>query len=161
MKAMKPEDVVVTTSTHSSTHEKLSKIQQEFKAKKSRFNKFGNYNYRSAEDILEALKPLMKKYSVNFTTKEELLVPDPPMIKTTAQMVDYEANQMIESSAVVGVDLNSKGMSMQQKFGAASSYAKKYAYGNLLMIDDTADDDATNKHNSAPPKQEWSADFDL
>jgi len=104
---------------------------------------------------------MMKKYRVNFTTKEELLVPDPPMIKTTAQMVDYEANQMIESSAIVGVDMNSKGMSMPQKFGAASSYAKKYAYGNLLMIDDTADDDATNKHNSAPPKQEWSADFDL
>ena len=150
--------MVVTSSTHSSTHEKLSKIQQELKSKKSRYNSYGKYNYRSAEDILEALKPLMKKYSVNFTTKEELLVPDPPIIKTTAQMVDYEANQMIESSAVVGIDIGAKGMSMPQKFGTASSYGKKYAYGNLLMIDDTADDDATEK---APPKQEWSADFDL
>lgn len=149
---------MVTSSTHSSTHEKLSKIQQELKSKKSRYNSYGKYNYRSAEDILEALKPLMKKYSVNFTTKEELLVPDPPIIKTTAQMVDYEANQMIESSAVVGIDIGAKGMSMPQKFGTASSYGKKYAYGNLLMIDDTADDDATEK---APPKQEWSADFDL
>ena len=148
----------MTSSTHSSTHEKLSKIQQELKSKKSRYNSYGKYNYRSAEDILEALKPLMKKYSVNFTTKEELLVPDPPIIKTTAQMVDYEANQMIESSAVVGIDIGAKGMSMPQKFGTASSYGKKYAYGNLLMIDDTADDDATEK---APPKQEWSADFDL
>lgn len=102
---------------------------------------------------------MMKKYNVNFTTKEELLVPDPPIIKTTAQMVDFDANQMIEATAVVGVDLNSKGMAMPQKFGTASSYAKKYAYGNLLMIDDTADDDATNKGNSAPQKQEWSNDF--
>ena len=158
---MKQEDVVVTSSTHSSTHEKLSKIQQELKSKKSRFNSYGKYHYRSAEDILEALKPLMKKYSVNFTTKEELLVPEPPIIKTTAQMVDYEANQMIESSAVVGIDIGAKGMSMPQKFGTASSYGKKYAYGNLLMIDDTADDDATNENEKAPPKQNWSADFDL
>ena len=159
MKTITQEDVEITSSSHSSTHEKLSKIQQEFKSKKSRYNKFGNYNYRSAEDILEALKPMMKKYNVNFTTKEELLVPDPPIIKTTAQMVDFDANQMIEATAVGGVDLNSKGMAMPQKFGTASSYAKKYAYGNLLMIDDTADDDATNKGNSAPQKQEWSNDF--
>ena len=68
-------------------------------------------------------------------------------------------SEVIEATAVVGVDLNSKGMAMPQKFGAASSYAKKYAYGNLLMIDDTADDDATNKGDHTPPKKEWSNDF--
>jgi len=129
--------------------EKLSKIQEEFKAKKSRFNSFGKYNFRSAEDILEALKPMNTKYKVHFTVKENLtLGNDFPMIHSTASIVDNESGDEIIATAIVGVDLNAKGQQMPQRFGAASSYGKKYALGNLLLIDDTADADATNTHGT-------------
>lgn len=133
-------------------HEKLSLIQTEFKAKKSRFNSFGKYNFRSAEDILEALKPFNKKYGVYFTVTEEPAdvyygdAKHPPMILSKAAIHDGE--NTISASALVGVDLNQKGMQTPQQFGSASSYGKKYALGNLLLIDDTADADATNTHNS-------------
>ena len=128
--------------------EKLSKIQDEFKAKKSRFNSFGKYNFRSAEDILEALKPINKKYNVYFTVVEELASIDSlfPIIKTVASISDNESDEKEYATAIVGVDLNQKGMQMPQRFGSASSYGKKYALGNLLLIDDTADSDATNTH---------------
>ena len=131
--------------------DKLSLIQQKFKAKKSRFNSFGKYYFRSAEDILEALKPYCKEYNVYFTINEELQMgfAEVPIIKSIATIVDNETESGIEASAVVGIDLNQKGMQTPQQFGAASSYAKKYALGNLLLIDDTADSDATNSHGQA------------
>ena len=130
-------------------HEKLSKIQQEFKAKKSRFNSFGKYNFRSAEDILEGLKPFNEKYNVYFTVSEKMrssFFKDEsiPVIKSTATIHDAEGGLSIKAHAIVGVDLNQKGMQVPQQFGSASSYGKKYALGNLLLIDDTADADATN-----------------
>ena len=125
-------------------HEKLSKIQKEFKAKKSRFNSFGKYNFRSAEDILEALKPFNEKYNVYFKVDENYL--GDAIIESTATIVDAEGAMEITASAIVGVDLNQKGMQVPQQFGSASSYGKKYALGNLLLIDDTADADATNTH---------------
>ena len=129
------------------TSEKLSKIQVEFKAKKSRFNSFGKYNFRSAEDILEALKPINEKYRVYFTVNEKYIHTDQlPIIQTTATMVDMDDPNPIHATAIVGVDLTQKGMATPQQFGSASSYAKKYALGNLLLIDDTADADATNSH---------------
>jgi len=134
--------------------EKLSKIQEEFKAKKSRFNSFGKYNFRSAEDILEALKPMNTKYEVHFTVKENLTLGNEfPMIHSTATVVDNESGDEIIATAIVGVDLNAKGQQMPQRFGAASSYGKKYALGNLLLIDDTADADATNTHGKETYKQ--------
>jgi len=99
-------------------YEKLSQIQTKFKSKKSRFNSFGKYYFRSAEDIL--------------------------VIQTTATITDGEGT--ITATSVVGVDLNQKGMQAPQQFGSASSYAKKYALGNLFLIDDTKDSDATNNH---------------
>ena len=75
-----------------------------------------------------------------------------PIIKSTASIFEYKGDKYISATAVVGVDLNQKGMQAPQQFGSASSYAKKYALGNLLLIDDTADADATNKHNSSKPK---------
>jgi hypothetical protein len=123
-------------------HEKLSKIQQEFKAKKSRFNSFGKYNFRSAEDILEALKPFNEKYNVYFKVDETYL--GEGVIESVAVAVDAESGTEITAKAIVGVDLNQKGMQVPQQFGSASSYGKKYALGNLLLIDDTADADATN-----------------
>jgi hypothetical protein len=126
--------------------EKLSLIQQEFKAKKSRYNSFGKYNFRSAEDILEALKPINKKYKVFFTIEERISeTAGVPIIHSVASMQD--GDQKITATAIVGVDLNQKGMQVPQQFGSASSYGKKYALGNLLLIDDTADSDATNSHD--------------
>jgi len=136
-----------------SLNEKLSRIQIEFKANKSRFNSFGKYNFRSAEDILEGLKPFNEKYGVSFTITEKLLHESfgensLPMIQSTATIIDNKGLEL-SATAIVGVDLNQKGMQVPQQFGSASSYAKKYALGNLLLIDDTQDADANNKHDSS------------
>lgn len=134
-------------------HEKLSKIQVEFKSNKSKFNSFGKYNFRSAEDILEALKPFNEKYGVYFTVVESLSnIGDLPIIKTIATIHDIDGVQEIEATAIVGVDLAQKGMQIPQAFGSASSYGKKYALGNLLLIDDTQDADATNTHGKENSK---------
>jgi hypothetical protein len=127
-------------------NEKLSKIQVEFKANKSKFNSFGKYNFRSAEDILEALKPYNEKYGVSFTINESLICENPPVLKSTASIIDNNGINTIKAIAIVGVDLQQKGMQVPQQFGSASSYGKKYALGNLLLIDDTQDPDATNTH---------------
>ena len=133
-----------------SLHEKLSKIQVEFKANKTKWNSFGKYNFRSAEDILEALKPYNEKYGVSFTINESLVESFdsnlPPMLKSVATIYDNNGINEICATAIVGVDLQQKGMQVPQQFGSASSYSKKYALGNLLLIDDTQDPDATNTH---------------
>ena len=138
--------------------EKLSKIQVEFKSNKSRFNSFGKYNFRSAEDILEGLKPFNEKYGVYFTIREEVSVifETTPILISTATIHDNNEINEIEATAVVGVDLQQKGMQVPQQFGSASSYGKKYALGNLLLIDDTQDADATNSHGkeSKPVSEE-------
>jgi hypothetical protein len=136
-------------------NQKLSLIQKEFKASKSKFNSFGKYNFRSAEDILEALKPFNEKYQVNFTITEsieETQFLQFPMLRSTASINDDVDS--ISATAIVGIDLEQKGMQMPQKFGSASSYAKKYALGNLLLIDDTQDSDAINKHDKEPVADE-------
>jgi hypothetical protein len=125
-------------------HQKLSKIQQEFKSKKSRYNSFGKYYFRSAEDILEATKPFLKELNVTVTIQEDLISFDPPVLKVTATVADDKDS--LNAIAIVGVDLDQKGMQMPQRYGAASSYGKKYALGNLFLIDDTQDADATNTH---------------
>lgn len=133
-----------------SLNEKLSRIQIEFKANKSRFNSFGKYNFRSAEDILEGLKPFNEKYGVSFTITEKLVswaTDHAPIIESIATIYDNNGINEMCCSAIVGVDLNQKGMQVPQQFGSASSYAKKYALGNLLLIDDTQDADAVNKHD--------------
>ena len=132
-------------------YEKLSQIQTKFKSKKSRFNSFGKYYFRSAEDILEATKPFLLELGVTVTVNEELIATEPmPVIQTTATITDGEGK--ITATSVVGVDLNQKGMQAPQQFGSASSYAKKYALGNLFLIDDTQDSDATNNHGKAKSK---------
>ena len=126
-------------------NEKLATIQTKFKSKKSRFNSFGKYNFRSAEDILEATKPFLLELGVTVTINEQIISVDPiPMMQSTASVSD--GDNAIHATAIVGVDLNQKGMNVPQQFGSASSYAKKYALGNLFLIDDTADSDATNDH---------------
>jgi hypothetical protein len=136
-------------------YQKLSKIQQEFKSKKSRYNSFGKYYFRSAEDILEATKPFLKELDAAVTINEELISHNPPVLKVTARLMNGKAESGLDTHksaqavAIVGVDLDQKGMQMPQRYGAASSYGKKYALGNLFLIDDTQDSDATNTHGKA------------
>tara|TARA_R100000353_G_scaffold70252_2_gene54085 strand:- start:1854 stop:2363 length:510 start_codon:yes stop_codon:yes gene_type:complete len=129
--------------------QKLAQIQTELKAKKSRFNSFGKYYFRSAEDILESIKPFLLKYNVTVTVNEKLIADTNgvPVLKSTATIHD-EKGMTLSTSAIVGVDLMQKGMQTPQQFGSASSYGKKYALGNLFLIDDTQDSDATNNHKS-------------
>jgi hypothetical protein len=126
-------------------NEKLATIQTKFKSKKSRFNSFGKYYFRSAEDILEATKPFLLELGVSVTINEQLTEAHGlPIICSTATISDGE--NAIHATALVGVDLNQKGMQTPQQFGSASSYGKKYALGNLFLIDDTQDSDAVNTH---------------
>jgi hypothetical protein len=133
--------------------EKLSRIQKEFKANKSKFNSFGKYYFRSAEDILEALKPFNEKYEVSFVLREKMVSFDPPIMMSQAFILDNNGINQISATAVVGVDLEQKGMQVPQKYGTASSYGKKYALQNLLLIDDSQDADATNKHAKEEKKE--------
>ena len=129
-------------------NQKLAQIQTELKVKKASYNSFGKYYFRKAEDILEAVKPFLLKHEVSVTIDEDILATDPvPMLKSTAIISDGE-NQ-IQTTAIVGVDLNQKGMQAAQQFGAASSYGKKYALGNLFLIDDTQDADGNNTHGKS------------
>jgi hypothetical protein len=129
-------------------NQKLAIVQTKLKAKKSSYNSFGKYYFRKAEDILEAIKPFLMEQGITVTINEEIIATDPvPTIQSTATISD--GVDAIHATAVVGVDLNQKGMQTSQQFGAASTYGKKYALGNLLLIDDTADSDATNTHGKA------------
>ena len=126
-------------------NQKLAIIQTKLKTKKTSYNAFGKYYFRKAEDILEAIKPFLLEQGVSVTINEEIIATDPvPTLQTTATISD--GTNAINATAVVGVDLNQKGMQTAQQFGAASSYGKKYALGNLFLIDDTQDSDATNDH---------------
>ena len=126
-------------------NKKLAIIQTKLKAKKSSYNSFGKYYFRKAEDILEAIKPFLIEHGVTVTINEQIIANDPvPTIQSTATISDGENS--IHATALVGVDLNQKGMQTAQQFGAASTYGKKYSLGNLLLIDDTQDADADNKH---------------
>ena len=126
-------------------NQKLAVIQTKLKAKKSSYNSFGKYHFRKAEDILEAIKPFLIEHGVTVTIYEEIIATDPvPTMQSTATISDGE--NAIHATALVGVDLNQKGMQTAHQFGAASTYGKKYALGNLLLIDDTEDADSTNNH---------------
>jgi hypothetical protein len=128
-------------------NQKLAIVQTELKAKKSSYNSFGKYYFRKSEDILEAIKPFLVKHGVTVTINEEMISTDPvPTLQSTATISD--GKDAIHATALVGVDLNQKGMQTAQQFGAASTYGKKYALGNLLLIDDTEDADSGKKATS-------------
>ena len=128
-------------------NQKLAIVQTELKAKKSSYNSFGKYYFRKSEDILEAIKPFLVKHGVTVTINEEMISTDPvPTLQSTATISD--GKDAIHATALVGVDLAQKGMQTAQQFGAASTYGKKYALGNLLLIDDTEDADSGKKATS-------------
>src|SRR5690625_4850385 len=121
-------------------NEKLRDMQVELKAPKNQYNSFGKYNYRSAEDIIEAVKPLNQKYGVTLTLSDEpIAVGDRVYIKATARITDDE--EYLEITAYAREALNKKGMDDSQITGTASSYARKYALNGLYLIDDTKDAD--------------------
>ena len=132
-------------------NQKLAVIQTKLKAKKSSYNSFGKYHFRKSEDILEAIKPFLIEQGVTVTINEEIIATDPvPTMQSTATISDGE--NAIHATALVGVDLDQKGMQTAQQFGAASTYGKKYALGNLLLIDDTEDADSGQKPSKAIDK---------
>lgn len=126
----------------------IVKIQAELKAPKGQVNKFGNYRYRSAEDIIEAVKPICHKYSCFINISDEVvMVGDRIYIKSSAFLVDEETRETIAmSSGWAREEEVKKGMDAAQITGSASSYARKYALNGLFAIDDTKDADATNEH---------------
>ena len=132
-------------------NQKLAVIQTKLKTKKTSYNAFGKYYFRKAEDILEAIKPFLLEQGVSVTISESIIATDPvPTLQSTATISDGE--NAIHATAIVGVDLNQKGMQTAQQFGAASTYGKKYALGNLLLIDDTEHADAGDKPSKAIDK---------
>ena len=132
-------------------NQKLAIVQTKLKTKKTSYNAFGKYYFRKAEDILEAVKPFLLEQGVSVTINEEIIATDPvPTLQSTATISD--GKDAITATAVVGVDLNQKGMQTAQQFGAASSYGKKYALGNLFLIDDTQDADSTTGKTSIVDK---------
>lgn len=125
--------------------QKLITIQQELKAPKKQFNKFGNYKYRSCEDILEAVKPLVTKAGCALTIEDEVvMVGDRYYVKATATITDTKDNTSISVSAYAREPEDKKGSDVSQITGAASSYARKYCLNGLFLIDDTKDADVTN-----------------
>ena len=141
-------------------NKKLALIQTKLKAKKSSYNSFGKYYFRKSEDILEAIKPFLIEQGVTVTINEEIIATDPvPTMQSTATISDGE--NAIHATALVGVDLNQKGMQTAQQFGAASTYGKKYALGNLLLIDDTEDADSGQKPSKAIDKIKQAAKPDI
>lgn len=137
----------------------LIAIQAELKAPKNQFNAFGKYKYRSCEDILEALKPLLLKYGCTLTIHDEVKeVGGIVFIESTASIQkDLEGRSV---TAQAGIDPSRKGMDIAQSFGSSSSYSRKYALSGLLLIDDTKDPDSTNDHGAkkeelSPKHPKW------
>jgi hypothetical protein len=127
--------------------ERLIKLQRELKSPKNQTNKFGGYNYRNCEDILEAVKPLLDKHGLLLNLTDDVKELCGVMYtESIATITDIETKEIVQSKAQAGIDPAQKGMSIGQCFGASSSYARKYALNGLLLIDDNKDSDNTNKH---------------
>jgi hypothetical protein len=127
----------------------LIAIQSELKAPKNQYNSFGKYKYRSVEDILEAVKPLLLKYGCTLIIEDEVKeVGGIVFIESTASIQKDMEGRAVTAQA--GIDINRKGMDVAQSFGSSSSYARKYALSGLLLIDDNKDPDSTNDHGKGP-----------
>ena len=137
---------------------KLIEVQNKLKAPKSQYNSFGKYNYRNAEDILEAVKPILENVGATIFIKDSIeLIGDRFYVKATVNFVDIESGNTIEASALARESEEKKGMDSAQVTGATSSYARKYALNGLLLIDDTKDNDHDSMHqtdNKEPKKEE-------
>ena len=125
--------------------QKLATIQQKLKAPKGQYNSFGNYAYRNAEDILEAVKPLCAETGTVVLLSDEIMnIGNRFYVKATAALIDVETQTQLSVSAYAREEEEKKGMDGSQVTGASSSYARKYALNGLFAIDDTKDSDTTN-----------------
>lgn len=129
-------------------YEKLVDIQGRLKAPKNQRNNFGKYNYRSCEDILEAVKPLLVEHKVSLRITDQVLEAG-VILYVEAVAILSDGKSEIAARAQAGIDPNRKGMDIAQSFGSSSSYARKYALNGLFLIDDTKDADATNTHGKS------------
>ena len=135
-----------------SVYLKLMNVQTELNAPKNLYNSFGKYSYRSAEGILEALKPLLLKHKAAVIINDDIVfVEGRHYVKATAKFIDAETGETVESSAFAREANDKKGQDESQLTGATSSYARKYALNGLFCIDDTKDSDATNTHGKEAP----------
>ena len=124
-------------------HKKVQTVQAELKAPKNQRNNFGKYNYRSCEDILEAVKPLLSKNDLTLMITDEIKEVS-GMVFVEARAVLFDEEGRVETTAQAGVDPNRKGMDIAQSFGSSSSYARKYALAGMFLLDDTKDADTMN-----------------
>ena len=147
-----------------SIYKKLIEVQNKLKVPKSQYNNFGKYNYRNAEDILEAVKPILENAGATIFIKDSIeLIGDRFYVKATVSFVDIESGSVIETSALARESEEKKGMDSAQVTGATSSYARKYALNGLLLIDDTKDNDHDSMHqtdNKEPKKEENKPNYD-
>lgn len=135
-------------------YEKLLNIQAALKAPKSQYNNFGKYSYRSCEDILEAVKPLLlQNKAILNITDEVVQVGERFYVKAVAKLTDVEDGSSTEVTAYAREDETKKGMDLAQVTGSVSSYARKYALNGLFCIDDTKDSDSTNTHGKDKPTE--------
>lgn len=129
--------------------EKLLKIQSALKCNKGQYNSFGRYKYRSCEDILESVKPLLAEYKCTLILSDTLeYIGDRYYIKATATLTDVESNKQVQNTAYAREEESKKGMDGSQITGTASSYARKYALNGLFAIDDTKDADTDEYHKT-------------
>lgn len=134
--------------------QKLQWIQSSLKAPKGQTNKFGGYNYRSAEDILNAVKPLLNVWDCSLVINDEIVEFEGRVyVKANASLVDSNSEEVITAQAFAREAFTKKGMDEAQITGSTSSYARKYALNGLFAIDDTKDADATNTHGKDSPKK--------
>lgn len=130
-------------------NEKLLSVQAELKCNKSQYNAFGKYYYRNAEDILEAVKPLLAKVKATITINDEIVnIANRFYVRATARIMDIESGEVVETNAYAREPENKKGLDESQITGSTSSYARKYALNGLLLIDDTKDSDYAPDSNS-------------
>lgn len=135
--------------------EKLMQVQSELKAPKGQYNSFGNYKYRSCEDILEALKPILVAHKCTVTLTDTVeQIGDRYYIKATARITDTEGGDSEQNTAFAREDADKRGMDVSQITGTASSYARKYALNGLFLIDDTKDADTDAYHEQTHPQRE-------
>lgn len=143
-------------------YEKLLNIQAELKAPKNQYNSFGKYNYRSCEDILEGLKPLLEEYKATLIVNDEIVqIGERYYVMATATLIDIEGEETltkgrgaVSATAYAREDEKKTGMDLSQLTGSTSSYARKYALNGLFAIDDTKDSDATNEHGKSEGKKD-------
>ena len=141
--------------------EKLLNIQMELKAPKNQTNKFGGYNYRSCEDILEAVKPLLQKNRVALTIEDDIIpVGEKVFLKSTAVLQDLDSESVLTNQAFAETS-DHKGMSSEQSTGTASSYCRKYCLNGLFLIDDTKDPDTDEFHKQTTVEEEKATDKQL